>query len=72
MLWLSNINTGSVIMDIAAFFLLIGMMVNTRLYRQRGRIDDRIYFYLLVLNMVVAVFDTAIYFWMRVPCRASR
>ncbi len=62
MLWLSGINTGTVIMDIAAFLLLVGMMVNTRLYRERGRIDDKLYFYLLIMNMVLAFFDGMIFF----------
>ena len=57
MLEASMTNMGVYILDVSAFLLLAGMVVYTRIYRQRGRLDDRIYFTLLVLDMITAVFD---------------
>ena len=53
----SVINMGVYILDLSAFLLLAGMIVYTKIYRQRGRLDDRIFFILLVLDMITAVFD---------------
>ena len=60
--WLSANNTGSIIMDVAAIFLLAGMMIHTKLYRKRGRLGDKLYFAMLVVVMIAAVFDAMNFF----------
>lgn len=57
MLWLSDSNMGTVVIDSAAFLLLIGMMMFTTVYRKRGRYDDRLFFAMLIVDMIAAVCD---------------
>ena len=51
---------GSIIMDIASLFFLAGMLVYTSLYRKRGRMDDRLFFAMIVINAVLAAVDVAV------------
>ena len=45
---------GTIIMDLAALFFMIGLMIYTSLYRKRGRLDDRLFFGMIVTNAVLA------------------
>lgn len=50
-------NDGSIIMDVASLFFMGGLLIYTALYRKRGRMDDRIFFAMIITNMVLAVSD---------------
>ena len=52
---------GSIIMDITALFILTGILIYTSIYRQRGRIDDRLFFAMVIVNMVLAATDCITY-----------
>ena len=52
---------GSIIMDAASLFFLGGLLVYTSLYRKRGRLDDRLFFVMIITNMVMAVVDAVSY-----------
>ena len=53
----SYVNIGTVIMSSAALFLLAGMALYTRLYRIRGRLEDRLFFAMLVTDIIAAFAD---------------
>lgn len=53
----SHGTAGSIIMDCTALFFLAGILIHTSLYRKRGRIDDRLFFVMVVVNMVLAAAD---------------
>ena len=53
---------GFFLMDVIAFIILTVMVIQTSLYRDRGRRDDRIFYYMLLCLMVSAFFDAAEYF----------
>lgn len=46
---------GSIIMNAAAILLMIGILIYTSLYRKRGRLQDKIFFWLILSNMALAV-----------------
>ena len=50
---LSGGNIGTVILDYASLMLLIGILVITTPYRKRGRIEDRLFFYLILANLAL-------------------
>ncbi len=52
---------GSIIMDAASLLLMGGLLLYTSLYRKRGRLDDRMFFALIVINMVLAAADALTY-----------
>ncbi len=52
---------GSIIMDATSLFFMGGILVYTSLYRQRGRTDDKLYFAMLLTNMVLAAADMITY-----------
>ena len=54
---------GSIIMDVTSLFFMGGLLIYTSLYRQRGRLDDRLFFALVLVNMVLAVADALTYLW---------
>ena len=54
-------NVGTMLMDTSAIFLLAGVIVYTRLYRKRGRFDDRIYFSMLLVTILCGFFDLCNY-----------
>ena len=54
-------NAGSIIMDIASLFFMGGLLVYTDLYRKRGRLDDRLFFAMILINMILAVADALTY-----------
>ena len=65
--WLKATDIGTIIMDEAAVFLLAGMIVNTRLYRKRGRFGDRLYFVMLVVVMIAAIADAMNFIFVESP-----
>ena len=52
---------GSVIMDAAALFFLSGILIYTALYRKRGRLDDKLFFGMVLTNMALAASDATAY-----------
>ena len=50
-------NVGTIIMDIAAVLMVLGMIFHTTLYRKRGKPEDMLFFYMLLVVLVSAVFD---------------
>ena len=57
---LSDRNLASLFMDGAAIFLLVGMIVNTTIYRKRGNTTDKLFFSILICNIVNAACDIAV------------
>jgi hypothetical protein len=53
----SHLNAGTVIVDGAAVLILVGMIIHTSLYRSRGRLDDKLFFAMLITDLVAAVCD---------------
>ena len=58
---LSHGIAGSIIMDITALFILTGLLIYTAIYRQRGRLDDRLFFSMVIVNIVLAAADCMTY-----------
>ena len=54
-------NDGSIIMDLTSLFFMGGLLIYTSLYRKRGKLDDRLFFIMIITNMVLAVFDVQNY-----------
>ena len=52
---------GSIIMDATSLFFMGGILVYTSLYRQRGRMDDKLYFAMLITNIILAAADGVTY-----------
>ncbi|HAB93485.1 MAG TPA: hypothetical protein DCF49_01760, partial [Lachnospiraceae bacterium] len=52
---------GSVIMDAAALFFMSGILIYTALYRKRGRLDDKLFFGMVLTNMALAASDATAY-----------
>ena len=48
---------GSIIMDAASIFFLGGILIYTSLYRKRGRLDDKLFLAMIIINMELAVAD---------------
>ena len=51
----------NLIMDGAALFILAGMFIYTSLYRRRGRGSDKVFFALILTDVVAALFNGVIY-----------
>ena len=47
--------SGTIIMDATALFLMSGILIYTSIYRKRGRLEDRMFFTMLLVNMAMAV-----------------
>ena len=45
---------GTVILDAASLFLLCGILFYTSLYRKRGRLDDKLFSVMIVVNIIYA------------------
>ena len=52
---------GSIIIDAASLFFMSGLLIYTALYRKRGRLDDRLFFVMILLNMALALADALTY-----------
>lgn len=56
-----ELHLASIIMDLAAVFILTGLIIYTRVYRRRGFLDDRLFFHLSVIAIIMAVSDAVTY-----------
>ncbi len=56
-----ELHLASIIMDLAAVFILTGLIIYTRVYRRRGYLDDRLFFHLSVIAIVMSVADAVTY-----------
>lgn len=65
--WLSATNIGTIIMDAATVFLLAGMMIYTKLYRERGRFADKLYSVMLIVVLIAALSDAMNFFLVESP-----
>ena len=54
--------TATVIIDIIAMFLLLGLIQLTRIYRQRGKLKDKIFFAMLLTDLLMTVTDISVEF----------
>ena len=52
---------GSIIMDASSLFFLIGIMIYTSLYRKRGRLDDKLFTAMILVNMAYSVVELMSY-----------
>ena len=59
---LSHRNYASIFLDSAAIFILVGMIINTAIYRKRGRKDDKVFFRMLLFDIGVSLCDIAVAF----------
>ena len=50
-------SAGNIIINTAALFFMAGILIYASLYRRRGRLDDRLFFAMIVSNIVLAVAD---------------
>ena len=53
---------GSIIIDTTALFLMGGILIYTSLYRKRGRLEDRLFFGMILSNIALAVADGISYY----------
>lgn len=58
---ISSYVAASIIMDATAVFILIGMLIYTRLNRKRGRLDDRLFFAMILIVLTMALADLISY-----------
>ena len=63
---------GTIIMDIAALFFLGGILIYSSLYRQRGRLDDKLFFAMILVNMILAASEIISYLLEFTPVPLSR
>ncbi|MBQ6373864.1 MAG: histidine kinase [Clostridia bacterium] len=53
--------SGTIIMDVMTLFLLGGILIYTSPYRKRGRLDDRLFFGMALVNIALAVSELSSY-----------
>ncbi len=58
---LTTQNIGTLLLDGSTIFLLIGVLMLSTIMRKRGRQDDKLFFLLVIENMVIAVADIITY-----------
>ena len=58
---LTEQNIATILIDGSVIFLLVGVLMETKIMRRRGRQDDRLFLTLVILNMVLAGFDMMTY-----------
>ncbi len=58
---LSDEAAGTIIMDITSLFFLTGILIYSSLYRKRGRVDDRMFFGLVVTTVILAAVELSSY-----------
>ena len=56
-----ELHLASVIMDMAAIFILVGLLIYTRIYRRRGHLDDKLFFHITIIAVIMAVSDAVTY-----------
>lgn len=52
---LSSATAGTITMDLASLFLMGGILVYTSSYRKRDRLEDRLFFYMILCNIAMTV-----------------
>ena len=52
---LSSATAGTIIIDVASLFLMDGILVYTTSYRKRNRLEDRLFFYMVLCNIAMTV-----------------
>ena len=60
---LTYTNAATIFVDMAAMFFLLGMIPCTRVYRKRGRLSDRLFFAMLLVDIVMAAGDAMVDFF---------
>ena len=60
LLHISYTNVATVLVDISALFFLLGMIPCTHIYRKRNRLSDRLFFAMILTDIVMAVSDAAV------------
>ncbi len=58
---ISVLHQGTIVMDAAAVFLLLGVWVNTTIYRKRGHFDDVMYAQLIIMTIIMSISDACTY-----------
>ncbi|MCR5101432.1 MAG: hypothetical protein K6B41_08770 [Butyrivibrio sp.] len=58
---ISNLDQGTIMIDFAALFLLIVILIHTNMYRKRSLLQDKLFFSLAIIDVVIAVFDLGDY-----------
>ena len=58
---LTTENIATLFIDGSTFFLLGGILTQTSVMRKRGRMDDRLFFSMIILDMVFALADIVTY-----------
>ncbi len=58
---ISDLNMGTIIIDCATIFLLVEMIVHTSLFRRRGWLSDKLFFTMLVTDIIIASTDAMNY-----------
>ncbi len=58
---ISDLNQGTIMMNFAAILLLAVIMVHTNMFRKRGFLTDKLFFALIIIDMVIAVTDSINY-----------
>ena len=61
MINMDQLDIASVIMDFAAVCILIGVLIHTSIYRKRGHREDKLFFYMEILTMLMAISDAVTY-----------
>lgn len=54
-------SAGSIILDVSSLFFLGGILIYTALYRKRGRLDDRLFLAMILVNMAYAAVELLSY-----------
>ncbi len=54
-------SAGSIIMDLSSLFFMAGLLLYTAAYRRRGRLDDRLFYAMIIINIALAVADGLTY-----------
>ena len=61
MSYMSELHRATLIMDVAAVLILLGIIVYTDIYRKRGLVGDRLYFDLLLVTLLMGISDAITY-----------
>ena len=61
MIHMDQLDMATVIVDLAAIFILFGMISYTSIYRKRNLISDRVFFAMIVTDIVMAISDALTY-----------
>ena len=54
-------NISTLLIDGSVIFLLVAVIIETQIMRHRGNADDKLFYRLIVMNIIMAVFDIITY-----------